>query len=96
MNDRNAPRERLSVPGLNRPRPKNHKPKAWTHQQELSNLRGKEICIFFIDDSYKVGTLVEADQFTLKLAISIAGKENKSVLTFFKSAMKGYGAVADA
>jgi riboflavin biosynthesis pyrimidine reductase len=59
------------------------KPKAWSHQRKLENLKGRQIDIVFIGGGDALtGTLLDADQFALEL--EIAGEDRKSVLTVFK------------
>lgn len=46
------------------------KPKAWSHQNELAALKGKQIlvCLGNVAHSFQLeGELLEADQFTLKV-----------------------------
>lgn len=66
------------------------KPKAWSHQDELKSLIGKKVIITFaasldIDTNWSIGTLINADQFTLQLQ-----HNDKSIATYFKSSLMGY------
>lgn len=72
----NAPvaRQRFSLPEANRDqkrhstRPK--KPKAWSHQDDLKALVGKQVRLIVANREHAViGKLVQADQFTLKVAV---------------------------
>ena len=46
------------------------KPKAWSHQNEIKISTGKSIKIVFADNSVVIGTLLEADQFTIKVKVT--------------------------
>ena len=52
-------------------KPKKFKPKRWSHQDELTALKGTKITVCFTrligTSSYTQGVLLEADQFTLKI-----------------------------
>jgi hypothetical protein len=68
------------------------KPKRWSHQAELDRLKGKAIAITGHDGSSVEGTLLEADQFTLRVSTTtVEGKT--AIMTFFKHALLGYAAV---
>ncbi len=70
------------------------KPKPWSHQRDLEALKGKKIT-FLIASSveWQTGVLVEADQFTLKIAVeSIFMNGQQSLLTYFKSQFTAYAA----
>jgi hypothetical protein len=71
-------RQKISMP----------KQKRWSHQDDLEGLVGKNITVSILDIGHVNGTLMAADQFTLKLKIQNADK----VLfrTFFKSALTYY------
>jgi hypothetical protein len=69
----------------NRPKP----PKAWNHQDELKSLKGKPFRIRTLAGATYEGTLLESDQFTLK----IQRKTDESILTYFKSALEFFGAL---
>jgi hypothetical protein len=59
------------------------KPKAWSHQRKLENLKGKQIDIVFIGGGDGLTCiLLDADQFALE--VEIANGNSKSVLTVFK------------
>ncbi|SER29448.1 hypothetical protein SAMN05216548_114131 [Faunimonas pinastri] len=64
------------------------KPKLWSHQQQLRELRGRKIVVLFRDGTQVTGELLEADQYALLLRI----REDKSVLTLtlFKHDIQGY------
>ena len=59
------------------------KPKGWSHQDELRELKGKEIVLEFLDGSRSKSTLIDADPFTIKTTFR----------TVFKHALLGYHAV---
>lgn len=65
-----------------------NKPKPWSHQRELEALKDKEIEISF-GLGWTRFMLLNADQFTLQ----VQDCNNKSVVTYNKSAMWGYRAV---
>lgn len=69
-----------------RPRNKPAKPKRWSHQDDLEGLRGQRIEINLNDGTSYNGTLLEADQFTLK----IQADNVLSAVTVFKSVMTDY------
>jgi hypothetical protein len=72
-------------------KPKPTTQKRWSHQDELTALRGKAIIFTPIATLQpKEAILVEADQYTLKVEVSVDGE--KSVLTLFKAALMGYSA----
>lgn len=64
-----------------------HPMPTWSHQRELESLIGKEIYLYFHDDSnlFTSGMVIAADQFTIQLANS-----RKSVMTYFKHAIRSY------
>lgn len=64
-------------------------PKKWNHQIELERLKGKPITLMTTDGPL-AGTLLDADQYTLRVRIDRDGAGG--ILTFFKSALVGYGA----
>lgn len=66
--------------------PKPFKPKAWTHQDDLRAQCGKGIFIRFMNGVGIEGTLISADQFTLKIMVN----SSKSVVTYFKHAVESY------
>lgn len=61
-----------------------YKPKAWNHQDELKAALGREITVHF-DGRSHTGTLVAADQFTIKVS-----RNDQSALTYFKGNLLGY------
>jgi hypothetical protein len=68
-------------------------PKKWSHQRELERLKGKKIWFMKQGDKTKrVADLLEADQFTLRLAVEL-DNGTFSHMTVFKSALVAYGAV---
>ncbi|CCG43312.1 LSm family protein [Magnetospirillum molischianum] len=58
----------------------------WSHQLDLKDLKGKRIKLIFSDDTIVIGTLLEADQFTLKVKYG----EGDAQVVFFKSALVGF------
>lgn len=66
------------------------KPAAWNHQNDLKELVGKRVRLALLNGQVPEGTLVAADQFTLKL--SIGGR----VTVYFKSATISFGEVGAA
>lgn len=65
------------------------KPKAWTHQDDLKSLKGKEVALFILGCPEITGLLLEADQFTIK----ILETNSKSVVTYFKHTLTSFRAV---
>lgn len=63
------------------------KPKAWSHQADLSAAIGKSIIVKLPSGSVS-GVLQEADAYCLKILCSIDGR--KSLLTYFKHAIVYY------
>jgi hypothetical protein len=63
------------------------KPKAWSHQDDLREGRGKIIQLGITGREPIEGVLLEADQFTIKLQ-HVANPKKISV--FFKSAVAGF------
>lgn len=61
----NTSRRPVIVERANERRP--NRPKPWSHQDELKALRGKRVCITFLDDDAEVYDLLEADPFALRL-----------------------------
>jgi hypothetical protein len=65
------------------------KAKRWSHQDELEALKGQEVSLFFahrVDDmDYVTGMLVNADQYTIQLALG-----SQSLVTYFKSDLRSY------
>jgi len=60
------------------------RPRAWSHQDDLKHMRGKTIKITMpgsAGDRCVTGTLMESDQFTLK----IQRQNDQAILTYFKS-----------
>lgn len=66
------------------PRPAAPEKMLWSHQQELSALKGKEVTIRMNDGSTIQGILNDADQFTLKVT---QGSSMLSPVVLFKSAV---------
>lgn len=67
------------------------KPKRWSHQDELTALKGKHVRLMFVNGSIlERALLLDADQYTI--CIVLPGQQ--STMTYFKSALEGYGAVA--
>jgi hypothetical protein len=64
-------------------------PRAWSHQDDLKANVGKTMRLMFVDEVVIQGTLVTADQFTLKIA-----RSDKSVVTYFKSGMISFEVIA--
>ncbi|TXN07931.1 hypothetical protein FV222_01450 [Methylobacterium sp. WL103] len=64
------------------------KPKAWNHQDELRERRGKPFILTLTDGSKIEGYLAEADQFTLK--VRFADENGQSVVTFSKHSIRSY------
>jgi hypothetical protein len=81
------PRETLK---LRRPVSVRTPGKAWSHQQDLAALKGKIVTLFFLDDSKVEGMLVDADQFTIKVARPAVESKPARIVTFFKHALTGF------
>lgn len=69
---------------------KNAKPKTWSHQDDLSGLVGKRIFITDIRGNELFGTLIAADQFTVKIKPDYAAAK---IVVKFKSALIDFGEV---
>lgn len=65
--------------------PRRRKPKAWSHQQELTDLIDKPIVITRRDGCILSGTLLAADQFCLKIQHT-----SNSHIVVFKSALTSF------
>lgn len=71
--DNGAPKKEFSFTSGNRARHKlslskqKSRQKRWSHQDELEALKGKRLRITTADGHFFFGTLVEADQFTIKV-----------------------------
>ncbi|RWB95515.1 hypothetical protein [Mesorhizobium sp.] len=66
------------------------KPAAWSHQKDLDSLKGKKVKFGLLDSSPVTAVLIEADQYTVK----IAGDEQSSKpVTIFKSALTYFAEV---
>lgn len=64
----------------------NPKTRQWSHQDDLKALLNKKVTILFLDDTTFNGTLLAADQFTVKIELSDASASR----VFFKSALQGF------
>jgi hypothetical protein len=62
------------------------KPKPWSHQHDLNNLRGRAVRIETELGSFE-GRLIEADQFAVKLDVSNDELEGPIDTVFFKHAI---------
>lgn len=63
------------------------KPKAWSHDNDLTAAKGKQISLHALDSPDElVGELLDSDRFTLKVRVW----NGKSALTFFKHALASY------
>lgn len=62
------------------------KPKRWSHQDDLAELKGKRLVLCLLDVGTIQGTLIDADQFTLKMQ----GEGSLKTVTYFKSALTYY------
>lgn len=60
------------------------KPPRWSHQRELEALRGRQVVLVGPDRNCYVGTLVAADQFTIKV------RRGDETMTWFKHSILGY------
>lgn len=70
------------------------KPKPWSHQRELEALRGKTVEMKVVDfQGFMTGTLLEADQFALKLRLHTVGSEYQPELIIYKSSIRSFRAV---
>lgn len=72
-------------------KPASRQKKSWSHQHDLTELKGKEIAIRINTGETLVGTLEDADQFTVKI------NQNTSMLSpvvVFKSAVTYFRAHA--
>lgn len=61
-----------------------HKPKRWSHQDDLQEMVGKQIKINVLGAS-RIGILLAADAFTLKL-----DGGGQSAMTYFKHSLLSY------
>lgn len=68
------PRKKLTV-----------KPKRWSHQDELSALIGKEVDIIALDGKHLSARILQADQFTLKIAPTTTRTVTNTII--FKSSI---------
>ncbi|MER9496313.1 hypothetical protein NKI86_31625 [Mesorhizobium sp. M0320] len=66
------------------------KPARWSHQNDLDALKGKKVTIGILDSGPMTGVLVEADQFTVKMA---AKDESSKAVVIFKSALTYFNEV---
>lgn len=80
--------EKKKLGGFNPNREK--KPRAWSHQDELQALRGKTIIYCVLDEGIQSGTLLEADQFTIK----VKKQGFKSSIVVFKSSLTYFSEAA--
>lgn len=55
-------------------------PKRWSHQDDLAAMKGKTVLVQSCNGHDELGTLLEADQFTIK--IQRLGNENAAVILF--------------
>lgn len=85
MEARNA---KFSVVNKSERQPYKGKSKAWSHQVELTNLKGQQVCLETRDVIVK-GTLLEADQFTVKIDVleELDGPVGCTPTIFFKHAI---------
>ncbi len=95
----NARKERLNLIGNldNRflpGKPRGHKPKVkrWSHQDELDALKGRMVALLFEDEGEAEVTLIEADQFAIKVS-AIDDDGQQSTLIYFKHTIAGFRAV---
>jgi sRNA-binding regulator protein Hfq len=68
---------------------KSRKPVKWSHQNELDSLKGREIKLFVVGETpgnFTKGTLIEADQFSIKV------KAQQSTMTIFKHQIVAFAA----
>jgi sRNA-binding regulator protein Hfq len=63
-----------------------HKSPTWSHQRELSALKGQRIALFMAKGGSRHGTLKDVDQFTVK----IVDENDGFVSTIFKHAFVEY------
>lgn len=89
-------RRTLTLPNNRGPKPfKPPREKRWNHQDELRDLIGKKIVVFG-ENGPDMGRLVEADQFTIKMAYEGPQAEalnalgSSSTITYFKHTIRGY------
>lgn len=64
------------------------RPKTWSHQDDLTDLVGKKIFVTNIRGDEYFGTLLAADQFTLKVKPDYA---QAKIVVIFKSALIDFG-----
>ena len=81
-----APRKHIPPRPLKSNKPKG--PPRWSHQRELEGMKGQQIRIAPLGDDDMEVTLLEADQFTLKVR-----DDEGTTLTLFKHALAGYETV---
>lgn len=81
----------MAAPGVGRqngfkPHAKPKKPPRWSHQNDLDALKGKNIKLWLstLSNGGVVGTLIEADQFTVKIR-SLTGTGQETI--YFKSSI---------
>ncbi|RWI35444.1 hypothetical protein [Mesorhizobium sp.] len=60
------------------------KPAAWSHQKDLDSLKGKKVKFGLLDSEPVTAVLIEADQYTVKIAGS---DPSAKPVTMFKSAL---------
>lgn len=72
----------------------NRGPKRWSHQIDLRSLRGKPISVSLVSGGLVHGRLIEADQFTIKVALNEVA-DGKRETTYFKHAIVGYHPVSE-
>lgn len=66
------------------------KPKAWSHQEDLTAAYGKPIVLELLDGTLVNGNLVSADQFSLKVS-----KQDSAYFTvYYKSSLTSYSVQA--
>jgi hypothetical protein len=75
----------------NRPMPSTRSGARWSHQDELSALRGREFAYSLKSDplEFYAAKLIDADQFSLKIEIH-DGIVGAKVVTLFKHVLGGY------
>jgi hypothetical protein len=74
---------------------KGRKPAKWSHQAELDSLRGKQIkfqLVHMDDYDFRTATLLEADQFSIKISVDWLIRGQQSTMTYFKHQIAAFAA----
>ena len=74
---------------------KPHKPVKWSHQAELDSLKGRKIGLRLAhmdDTDCLIVTLIEADQFAIKVQTDGFMLGKQSIMTYFKHQIAAFAA----